>query len=55
LARLTLPTLFNVTESTLGELKGKTLSTPMPSDIFLTVKVAVNPVPCIFTTSPLKL
>ena len=45
LSARTLPTLFKTTDSTFGEKKGKTLSTPMPSDILRTVNVAVDPFP----------
>jgi len=40
LALRTLPVLFNTMDSMLGEATGKVLSTPTPSEIFLTVNVA---------------
>ena len=48
------PVWFNTIESTFGEKNGKTLSTPTPSEILRTVKLAVAPVPCFLITSPLK-
>jgi hypothetical protein len=54
LARRTLPTLCSTIESILGELTGNNLSTPTPSEILRTVKVAVAPSPWRLITSPLK-
>jgi hypothetical protein len=55
LALRTLPVLFNTMDSMLGEATGKVLSTPTPSEIFLTVNVAVLACPWRLITSPLKL
>lgn len=51
----TLPVLLRMMDSILGDDTGKVLSTPTPSEIFLTVKVEVLPWPWRLITSPLKL